>query len=249
LGVSFEEIEEKITNLPALLDADAAPHGEEASWLAWLADWLDFQLSDAWEEDESRQNLGEAFEWYGRRGTIPGLRQYLKWYAGVNAIIEDPNAADRLWVLGEDSPLGFRTALSPGSISGAVLGSGTNLDKTHLAREDDCSAFHPYAHRFTVSIYCADLTRPGALNDAREILDREKPAHTEYTLCTIEPRMRVGHQARVGIDSIVAGGERLAQLDRVLDGTVMADAPEPCGDDRRVENSDCRVCDDEEEVS
>jgi hypothetical protein len=37
------------------------------------------------------------------------------------------------------------------------------------------------------------------------VLDREKPAHTTYTLCTIGPRMRVGATARVGVDAIVAG--------------------------------------------
>jgi hypothetical protein len=39
----------------------------------------------------------------------------------------------------------------------------------------------------------------------QRILDDEKPAHTEYHLCLIEPRMRVGFQARIGVDSIVAG--------------------------------------------
>ena len=36
------------------------------------------------------------------------------------------------------------------------------------------------------------------------LVEREKPAHCDYHLCVIEPRMRVGFQARVGIDTIVA---------------------------------------------
>ena len=44
-----------------------------------------------------------------------------------------------------------------------------------------------------------------ALQKIRSILDREKPAHTDYHLCVVEPTMRVGFQARVGIDTIVAG--------------------------------------------
>ncbi len=39
----------------------------------------------------------------------------------------------------------------------------------------------------------------------RAVIGREKPAHTLYHLCVIEPRMRVGFQARLGIDTIVAG--------------------------------------------
>ena len=54
LGVSFDSVQEKIENLPALFDADAVPHGDETSWLAWLADWLDFSIADAWTEDESQ---------------------------------------------------------------------------------------------------------------------------------------------------------------------------------------------------
>jgi hypothetical protein len=39
----------------------------------------------------------------------------------------------------------------------------------------------------------------------RDLIEAEKPAHTDFQLCLVEPRMRVGVQARVGIDSIVAG--------------------------------------------
>jgi hypothetical protein len=37
-------------------------------------------------------------------------------------------------------------------------------------------------------------------------LDAEKPAHTDYCLYAIGPSMRVGLQATIGVDAIVAGG-------------------------------------------
>ena len=37
------------------------------------------------------------------------------------------------------------------------------------------------------------------------MIDAEKPAHTDYHLCLVEPDMRVGFQAQVGIDTIVGG--------------------------------------------
>ena len=40
----------------------------------------------------------------------------------------------------------------------------------------------------------------------REVIDAEKPAHTDYHLCFVEPRLRVGFQARLGIDAIVGNG-------------------------------------------
>lgn len=36
------------------------------------------------------------------------------------------------------------------------------------------------------------------------MIDSERPAHTSYHLCVVEPRMRVGYQARLGVDAIVA---------------------------------------------
>jgi hypothetical protein len=37
------------------------------------------------------------------------------------------------------------------------------------------------------------------------VIEAEKPAHTTYHLCLLEAAMRVGAQARLGIDAIVAG--------------------------------------------
>ncbi|MCL4852827.1 MAG: hypothetical protein KJZ78_15810, partial [Bryobacteraceae bacterium] len=58
-------------------------------------------------------------------------------------------------------------------------------------------------------------------------IDREKPAHTEYELCVIGPQMRVGIQARVGIDSIVAAGPRGAATGKPLGDGVLAAPPSP----------------------
>jgi len=60
---------------------------------------------------------------------------------------------------------------------------------------------------------------PGALDTVRAVIEREKPAHTVCQLCVIAPRMRVGRQCRVGIDTVVAGPREVqigAPLDHVL---------------------------------
>jgi hypothetical protein len=66
--------------------------------------------------------------------------------------------------------------------------------------------FADYAHLFTVLApagSCRNAEQRAALG---EVIDAEKPAHTDYHLCFVEPRMRVGFQARLGIDAIVADG-------------------------------------------
>jgi phage tail-like protein len=62
-----------------------------------------------------------------------------------------------------------------------------------------------YAHLFTAMVYAAQTPLASQRQALRDVIEAEKPAHTDFQLCLIEPRMRVGVQARVGIDSIVAG--------------------------------------------
>jgi phage tail-like protein len=245
-------LEGTITDLPLLFDPLATPDGQFPSWLAWLAGWLAFDLNEAWTETETRQYLAQAFQLYGQRGTIEGLRRYLKWYAGVEARIEEPGLQTTLWSLGEVSTLGFTTMLAPAYPQGAVVGTSATLDQSHLTQGDDFGAalFEDLAHRFCVQVYCAELTRPGALADVQAVLEREKPAHTTYHLCLIEPRLHVGFQARVGIDAIVAAGPPAAQVGMTLDmGTLAAaEQAEACEPEPVPLAAAIDVCEDEKET-
>src|SRR5205823_3067701 len=117
---------------------------------------------------------------------------------------------------------------------GAVLETTATLDESHLTRGDDggVELFEEVAHRFCVQVYCAELTRPGLLEDARAVIEREKPAHTVCHLCVIEPRMRVGRQAQVGIDAIIAAGPGEAPVGMVLDRGALAAEAAACEPER-----------------
>lgn len=83
----------------------------------------------------------------------------------------------------------------------AVVGEGRPL-----APEDyGAPLADDYAHLFTVIVPAAQVPLAAQRQALRDLIDAEKPAHTDFQLCLVEPRMRVGVQARVGIDSIVAG--------------------------------------------
>ena len=43
------------------------------------------------------------------------------------------------------------------------------------------------------------------LDEIHRIVEREKPAHTDYRLQLIAPDFSVGMQARLGIDAIIGG--------------------------------------------
>jgi phage tail-like protein len=219
-------VEGEIDDLPLLFDPYAA---QDPPWLDWLYGWLAFLRAARWTEEESRRYLAQAFELYGSRGTIAGLRRYLKIYTGVDARIEEPARWASLWSLGAVSTLGFTTMLAPVPMGGAVVGTTAVLDGSRISSQPDGGEFfEDVAHRFCVEVYCSQLSYPGAIENVRAVIDREKPAHTVYTLCAIDAQMRVGWQARVGIDSIIAAGPLEAQLGAPIDGRRLGERADEC---------------------
>lgn len=198
-----------IDHLPRLFDPAAAPDEPGgASWLDWLAGWLDFELDETWNEPHRREALAQAFALYARRGTADSLRELLALYTGADVRIEEPSQYINLWSLGENSTLGFTTMLAPAYAEGAVLDTTATLDGSHLIDERDYGAplFEGSAHHFCVQLHAASAPDPQTVERVRQIIEREKPAHTTYHLCLLAPRMRVGFQARIGVDTIVGGG-------------------------------------------
>jgi hypothetical protein len=63
--------------------------------------------------------------------------------------------------------------------------------------------FHAYAHKFRVFVPAAWVRSGADERMLRRALDAEKPAHTDYDLCLVEPRLRIGLQSTVGIDMII----------------------------------------------
>jgi hypothetical protein len=72
--------------------------------------------------------------------------------------------------------------------------------------------FSDVAYQFSVQVYRGQVMCTDALPRIRALLEQEKPAHTTYQLCIVEPRMRAGYQCRVGIDTVVGGPSRSLAL-------------------------------------
>jgi phage tail-like protein len=210
----FAEGEAEIRAMPELFDPLAAPD----EILPWLASWLAIDWDERWSPAKQREVIGKAFDLYGRRGTVAGLRDALELYAGVRAVIQEPIRQTAWWGLpstpdctgqGEltASLLGSTSALAGIEPQGAVLGVSAITDQSHLIRNEDFGKplFEQTAHQFSVVLYKSQLCCDDTLLKVQEILDREKPAHTLYQLCVVEPRMRIGQQARVGVDAVIAG--------------------------------------------
>jgi phage tail-like protein len=138
---------------------------------------------------------------------------------------------EKEWTSTENSILGVTTMLAPAHAQGAVVGSTATLDQSHLITVDDFGAplFLDVANQFCVQVYQGQLKCADTLPQVRAIIEREKPAHTTYHLCILEPRMRVGFQARVGIDTVIAGPPSTISLGEGLTLGAGALGGEPTG--------------------
>lgn len=219
----FVEQETAIGNMPELFDPYAAP----PEYLAWLAGWLAADIEEEWSDDRKRLVIAEAFASYAQRGTPAGLQRALRLFANADAHVLEPlNNAD-LWSLGETSTLDFDTMLAPAEAQGAVLGTTATLDRSHLITDAEFGAplFDDVAHRFAVVVYPNAAGSPQQLAKIKAVVEREKPAHTDYQLCVIRPSMRVGFQSTVGIDTVVGGQEPPTPLESSTGGLILAGTP------------------------
>jgi len=92
-------------------------------------------------------------------------------------------------------------ACGTGPIGRAIVGESGPLATYQIG----LPLFAEEAYRFCVFVDGYRAISKETLAEIRRIVDREKPAHTDYRLGLLEADLRVGFQARVGIDSIVGG--------------------------------------------
>ncbi len=217
----FADVEDEIDGLTRLLDAAAAPD----AFLMELARWLALDVSANWDDAERRDAVAQAYAEAESRGTPAGLRAALRRTTGIDAWIEEPLRQSAWWALAacaesadaerETSVLGVTTMLAATEPQGAVLGSTATVNRSQLITNDDYGVplFDDVAHRFVVRLYRGAAMSEERLRSVTTLLDRERPAHTDYVVCRVDPRLEVGVQSRIGVDAIVGGAPLPAPLD------------------------------------
>ena len=133
-------------------------------------------------------------------------------------------------VLVDDAGASSTSEASTGVVVGsAVVGESAPQTKSQFG----ALLFSESAHRFSALIPAASTITTRQQTLVRQLLESEKPAHTDYELCCVQPRLRVGVQATIGIDAIVGGppdAMRLSGAVLGLDTWLGPDASpaEPC---------------------
>jgi phage tail-like protein len=206
------DLESAIEDLPRIFDPETSP----AADLPWLASWLGFdvpaRLADLKDPGTLRSLIGSLQSRYKRRSTPRGVSEFVEVYTGTRPHLIERFHERAVWVLGGNAALGFETGLPTTSVDGLVVDESV-VGATTLAEDGwGYSLFEPTAHRFTVQVPAAAVPDHAARRLLRTVIEDQKPAHTDFHLCLAEPKLRVGLQARLGVDTIVAGPPRPTPL-------------------------------------
>jgi phage tail-like protein len=208
----IDDLDHAIAALPRLFDPATAP----AELLDWLPTWLAFDLPARLRDGDIaavRTLLLRLFELYRRRGTPRGVADLVELATGTRPLLFEDYRVRPLWVLGETA-LGFGSGLYDRDLDGVLVGdsvvgeTGPEDPATYGA-----AAFASTAHRFSVVVPPTRGLDDGLRALLVRTVEAEKPAHTAFHLCVTEPRLRVGLQARVGLDTVLAAEAETRALD------------------------------------
>lgn len=212
----WDDLEHRIEEISRYFDPQVVPAGEA---LEYLARWLALPLEGDWDWEQKRHLLAAAPPIYPRRGQADGLRDYLQIYLqNIIGLAPDVQgdypqivegfrerqclllSIENLADLGHGAPL-----WGAGMVGRLQLDAFAREGEVRLVSTGDpeWDLFHEYAHRFRVFVPAAWVRTADDERMLRRALDAEKPAHTQYDLCLVEPRFRVGIQSTVGLDTII----------------------------------------------
>ncbi len=147
---------------------------EDEEFLPWLAGWVAISLRADLDVLRQRDFIARAVWLYRLRGTKQGLEEAVRLYTRLGPTIDEQLAG---FQIGKTSTVGEDTRLSSGAphfFRARILLSTTNPEE--LSRQSQV---------------------------VRDILDMEKPAHTNYVLEVDTPSLQIGKQSTVGVDTLV----------------------------------------------
>jgi len=211
----WDDVDKQIDEMERFFDPDAVPEGEFLDYLA--SQWLALPLEGTWDYKQKRRLLSAAPKIYPHRGQLKGLRDFIAVYLANMSGLETKDVQQmELPVIVE----GFRerellfgqAPLWSASVTRRLqLGVFATEGEAAMVSVGDPErdVFTQYAHKFRVYVPAAWVNSEDDERMIRRALDAEKPAHTQYELCLIAPRFRVGAQSTIGIDTVIGATPEL----------------------------------------
>jgi phage tail-like protein len=200
---TFDSLDAKLDDLWQFFDPLIAPD----ALLPWLAAWIAFPLDPTQPTTQQRQLLKNAFASYVTRGTVAGLQKTVQDWTRVQNIRILEHFRLRNWTaLPVSSGPGQGTRLwSHNFYARLQVGVSSQIGSFRLTNSPD-PASEPFdwgANQFSVLFPANPYTFSDISTQIQKVVDREKPAYTQSSLCPIFARLRVGIQATLGVDAYV----------------------------------------------
>jgi phage tail-like protein len=182
----FDSVEKNLTDGWRFYD----PHVAPLEFLNWLSGWTAFSLDLDWPEPQKRALIKRAVDLYRIRGTRRGLALFLRLFTG-----HEPDIQENTWPF-----KGFRV-----EAEGAELGARVGLDSVIMPPVD-------LAHCFVVTMPMKyETVTTDTVIRIHQIIQMEKPAHTQYYLRFAEEKgevelrefFAIGLRSGIGINAEV----------------------------------------------
>lgn len=217
----WSEIGYQIDTFYRYLDPRTVPPGP---FLDYLAGWLGQPLEGTWGPRQNRRLLTATPRLLPYRGTEAALREFVRVYlanlSGLKPrqvrpfpVIREGYEERRELVLSQPGADGLGASRLTSPAEGRIqLDAGTRLGRARIVSTGDprSDVFAAYAYRFTVIAPAAWIRTADDERLVRRAVEEEKPAPTDYRLCLVAPRLRVGVQSTVGVDTVIGAVPRAA---------------------------------------
>ena len=222
-----DTIRDSVTGLldtfPRELDPRSADASRGRDLLGWLASWVGMTGTGALPEVRRRRLVEAAAELYRRRGTPDGVARHVGLWLGRRVDVLEHYRLRR-WAVLDEGRLGDATRLFGREIVGRLqLDGGSAIGAFRLVSTPSprLDPWAVYAHRFTLFVHAHDGDDPDDLAaKASAVVAGVQPAHTVSAVVVVTAHGRVGEQATLGLDAVVAGRLPSARLgDRLADGS------------------------------
>jgi phage tail-like protein len=174
-------------------------------FLSWLASWLGMSLQNNWPVAKRRELVRQAHRLFKLRGTPAGLKLHIELYAGVKPQILEMFRLRR-WLVLNGSTLGDCSTVFGADVTKRLeVGVNSSIGGFQLIDYGDPSLdlFNAYAYQFLVVVPRWPGVTASDEQALQQIIDMASPAFSLGTLQWAEPRMRVGVQAFIGVDTVI----------------------------------------------
>jgi phage tail-like protein len=197
-------VSDQIDRVASLFDPRAVPARDgDGDFLGWLAGWVGMAFEEELPVARRRRLVREAAALYRRRGTADGVARFVSLFCGVEVRVLEHHRLRR-WAIAGRGRLGDSSTLfGPAIVRRLQLDEFSEIGEFRLIDTDDPlrDPFFVYAHRFSLFLLAHEEER--LMARAQRVGELAKPAHTEVSVAAIEPRLRVGSQSTIGLDTVV----------------------------------------------